>query len=208
MNVRFTLVADGPSDSALMPILTKLLRADPRVTEIDGQFAHPTMLPRVREGLAARAVAALSLFPANLLFVHRDAERERHDVRRQEIMETLRELLQVRPFVPVVPVRMTEAWLLFDESAIRTAAGNPRGRTSLNLPRLQDLESITDPKSSLYLALRTACELHGRALTKFNTREAARVADLIDDFSPLSGLVAFQCLRQDLLAVLDRIADN
>jgi hypothetical protein len=39
--------------------------------------------------------------------------------------------------IPVVPVRMTEAWLLADEFAIRSAPGNPNGTQSLDLPDLR-----------------------------------------------------------------------
>ncbi len=207
MKVRFTLLADGPSDAALLPILIWVIKRDSRVSEIDGQFAHPAALPPARAGLAIRAAAALSLFPSNILFVHRDAEREPYKIRRQEIMETLAQPMQSTYFVPVVPVRMTEAWLLFDEAAIRSAAGNPNGGMPLNLPRLQDIESIPMPKDSLQTALKTACELRGRALAKFNAREAAgRVAELINDFSPLSRLAAFQCLQNDLCPVLEKLS--
>ncbi len=209
MKIRYTLLADGPSDSALLPILTWLIKRDLRVSEIDVQFAHPTVLPSASKGLAARATAALSLYPANILFVHRDAEREPGHVRRQEIMEALARPLQMNLFIPVVPVRMTEAWLLFNEAAIRRAAGNPNGRMPLNLPRVQDIELIPMPKGSLQTALKTACELRGRALAKFNAREAAgRVADLIDDFSPLCSLNAFKDLQADIRIVIAELAEG
>lgn len=48
--------------------------------------------------------------------------------------------------VAAVPVRMIEAWLLFDESAIRLAAGNPNGTTPLGLPGMPRAESVPDPK--------------------------------------------------------------
>ena len=37
---------------------------------------------------------------------------------------------------------MTEAWLLFDESAIRVVAGNPNGKNPLNIPDLSVVEQI------------------------------------------------------------------
>jgi len=56
--------------------------------------------------------------------------------------------------VPAVPVRMTEAWLLFDEAAIRRAAGCPNGSMPLELPSLKTSEDIPDPKTILHEALR------------------------------------------------------
>lgn len=209
MKVRYTLVADGPSDAALKPILDWLLKVDPRVTEIDGQFAHPTMLPPARAGLIARTKAARQGFPADIMFVHRDAEREPHAVRLREITQALNGNSTIGDFVPIIPVRMTEAWLLSDEAAIRRAADNPNGRMPLELPRIHDLEAIVDPKEELYRALGTACGLRGRQLSKFRAYErVARVADLTMDFSPLRQLNAFRHLEgcvQSLLTKFERV---
>ncbi|HUT94205.1 MAG TPA: hypothetical protein VMY37_32390 [Thermoguttaceae bacterium] len=106
------------------------------------------------------------------------------------------------PAVPVVPVRMTEAWLLFDEKAIRRAAGNPNGTDPLQVP-VRQAEDIPDPKAVLHEALRTASGLSGRRRQKFNVRDAVhRVGEYIDDFSPLRRLSAFQRLEEDLATVL------
>jgi hypothetical protein len=86
------------------------------------------MLPPARLGLAERISRALALFPADLLFVHRDADRGPTATRREEIRRAVAATMANQMTVPVVPVRMTEAWLLIDEAAIRSAAGNPRGK--------------------------------------------------------------------------------
>ena len=111
----------------------------------------------------------MDLYPCDLLFVHRDAEGVPHRSRVEEIEIAMQEVRAVHegaglpPHVVVVPVRMTEAWLLFDEAAIRRAAGNPNGRVSLQLPP-GDPEEIADPKQLLHDLLRTASELGGRRL--------------------------------------------
>jgi hypothetical protein len=208
MNLRFTLVADGPTDAALVPVLRWLIVKDERVTEFTFDFADPTKvrLPSAREGLVKRVKAALSLYPADVLFVHRDAERERHARRRREVLDTLEhDNIPALP-VPVIPVRMTEAWLLFDEKAVRKASGNPSGTMPLNLPSLRSLESVPDPKETLHATLKTACGLRGRMLAKFDERRShARLPELIDDFLPLRTLAAFQALEADLSSALDRL---
>lgn len=73
--------------------------------------------------------------------------------------------------MPVVPVRMTEAWLLFDQLSIRAAAGNPRGVEELNLPKLDTIENIPDPKATLYKALTLASGLSTRRRSKFPAQE-------------------------------------
>lgn len=204
MKIRLTLVADGPFDSALLPIIVFTLRQDARVSEIDPTFAQPQKLPSISDGLASRVDAALALYPANLLIVHRDAEREPLETRRKEIDRELKVLSSILPpWASAIPVRMTEAWLLFDIAAIRRAAGNPRGTMPLRLPRIQDLETIPDPKRILHETLTIASGRSGRALSKFNAREAAtRVAELIDDFSPLEILPAYQQLQGEIATAL------
>jgi hypothetical protein len=93
---------------------------------------------------------------------------------------------------------MQEAWFLFDETAIRTAAGNPAGTHDLKIPR-RDPESLPDPKTILDKALRHASGLKGRRLDRFSTRRASyRLSDLIRDFSPLLQLRAFRRLENDV----------
>jgi hypothetical protein len=150
---------------------------------------------------------ALDLYPCNLLFVHRDAEGLPLEMRRDEILKAFKGVAYgALPVVCVVPVRMTEAWLLFDESAIRMAAGNPDGRVNLALPRLERCEEIPDPKALLHEALRTASELTGRRRKKFRPDvQVHRLADLVDDYSPLRRLPAFRALEGDLQAAVQRL---
>lgn len=109
-----------------------------------------------------------------------------------------------KPAVCVVPVRMSEAWLLIDETALRHAAGNPNGKVSLDLPSLHRLEQLPDPKQLLHDLLRRASGLHGRRLTSFNRRlHGHRVADWISDFSPLYRLSAFDRLGENLKQVVE-----
>ena len=97
---------------------------------------------------------------------------------------------------------MTEAWLLFSESAIRTASGNPAGTNTLALPPLTHVERTPNPKQILHNALREASGLQGRRLRQLSVN-VYRVAELIDDFSPLRGLSAFRDLEADLCSVLE-----
>ncbi len=210
MNVRFTLVAEGTTDVALMPILSWALRSDTRVKEIDAQFASPTRLPRTREGLAAKIRQALVLYPANLLFVHRDADAAGWDARREEIEREVAAAACAIPAAPVIPVRMMEAWLLIDEGAIRRAADNPRGTMDIGLPsRMAGIEREADPKSLLHDALRRACGHQGRRLAKFHSADrVGRIAELIDDFEPLRQLEAFRQFEYSLGVALTRLASG
>lgn len=204
-DLRFTLTGDGPSDEVLLRPLRWLLRQHVRDDiAIQPQWADLRSLREKPRGLAERVRSALDFYPCDLLFVHRDAEKDVPSVRRAEIERALADVSSPAPSVCVIPVRMTEAWLLFDEQAVRLAAGNPNGRQPLDLPH-RDPERLPDPKSVLRRLLQDASGLSTRRLRGLNTSHAVRrVAEYIEDFSPLRGLPAFRTLECDLLAVLDR----
>jgi hypothetical protein len=205
--LRFTLVADGPADAVLLHPLRWLLIACGVRRAIEPAWADFRQLPTPPAKLDGRIEAALKLYPCELLFVHRDAERDPRVNRVDEIQGAVRrvsaDLFASRPYVCVVPVRMTEAWFLFDEAAIRRAAGNPAGTVQLSLPPLIRIEELPDPKESLRELLRTATELPQRRLRKFDeSRAFRRLAELIDDFGPVRNLPAFAALESEVQAVI------
>ena len=103
---------------------------------------------------------------------------------------------------------MTEAWLLISEPALRSAALNPNGKVPLQMPSLQALESLPDPKQILHDLLRQASELNGRRLKNFRTNLRLRdIPPNIKDFTPLRQLSSFQALEADLQAWLKRWLD-
>lgn len=198
--LRYTLLSDGSSDRMLLPVLDWLLRVHavaPFVSQWAdlSQFRNPPIRTRDRIQLA------LDLFPCDLLFIHRDAEREPVSVRMAEIARHA--AVAHPPWVPVVPVRMTEAWFLFDETAMRHAAGNPRGGARLCLPCLTQAEELPDPKRVLDDLLRSASGHTGRRGRQLRLGPMKhRLADLIEDFAPLRALPAFADLEATLCRVL------
>jgi hypothetical protein len=200
--MRFTLLADGSSDLTLLHILDWLLQQRTTVP-FEPQWADLARLPSPPKPLPARIAAALDLYPCDLLFVHRDAEKEPHARRSAEIREALSGFANHPPAVCVVPVRMQEAWLLFDEAALRKAAGRPNGKTPLALPSMKQIEQEPDPKRKLHELLREASGLSGRHHKRFRAEiQVHRLAELIDDFTPLFELLAFQALDEELEAAL------
>lgn len=200
--LQFTLVADGASDRALLPILTWLLRQH-SLRAFQPQWADLRALRQPPKTLEEKIITALELYPCDLLFVHRDAEREPRETRVAEIRQCLTAQPQP-PTVCVVPVRMQESWLLFDEAALRLAADNPRGDIRLSLPPLHRLEEIPDPKELLYGLLYQASGLRPGRLSRFHpAARIHRLAELIEDFSPLRRLPAFQALETEVTALMN-----
>jgi len=198
--LRYTLLCDGSSDRSLLPILTWLLEQYITGSAVVSRWADFRMVPSPPRALAARIGMAVELRPCDMLFVHRDAERASRSDRVSEIRKAQVESRNPRfPAVCVVPVRMTEAWLLFDEAAIRKAAGNPRGRVELELPDPREVERIPDPKALLHCLLARASDLGRRRSSTFPIRiAAARLAEMIPDFTPLRQLPAFSAMEQEL----------
>jgi hypothetical protein len=197
---RYTLLTEGSTDIALLPILDWTIQ---RYTNqvFYGEFAY-----RRGQGLAEKICNVLEDAPCDLLFIHRDSDREEPIRRYEEIQVAIKEAKVDLPNICVVPVRMMEAWLLFDSGVLRQAAGNRNSRASLTLPTLAQLENVADPKTILREALRTASERRGRKLDEFNKQIPAamrRITQLTNDFSPLLHLSSFQRLQKDVRVTLE-----
>lgn len=181
-----TLVAEGSSDYVLVPLIEFVLDEHCNIPHVT-TFAEGLPSGPLRE----RVNLALSLHPCDLLFVHRDADRAQVQQREQEIRAAL-----VSPDAPraifMIPVRMTEAWLLIDEMAIRRAAGNTSGVANLGLPPFAKLEAQADPKGLLFAALERASELGPNRLRRFDRNRARRqVSGFMEDPSILRKLPSF-----------------
>ena len=202
--LRFTLVAEGTSDRVLIPILRWMLLRHHPGFEWMGQTADLHELPRPPRLLPQKIATASELFPADVIFIHRDSDRESPSNRRREISDAIDSLREspARHWVPVIPVRMTEAWLLVSESALRSASGNPNGRIPLQLPPWRDLETIPDPKVVLQNLLVSASGLSGRRRKKINfSAQRARIPDFFEDWETLLSLSSAKTLYDEIAAL-------
>lgn len=185
-SLKITLLCDGSSDRVLLPIVAKLFDLYSPVSVESTLASH---LPPACKALRQRIEAAIDLYPCDLLIIHRDAEKQ-EAVRRLEINNAVACLDQAH--LVAMPIRMTEAWLLCHEQAIRNAVGNPNGKIKLKIPSLDKRESC-DAKEVLFAALRDASELGSQRIQKMKPEQLRhRVAELLTDFSGLRQLPSFQ----------------
>lgn len=74
-DLRYTLLCDGGSDRTLLPILEWLLREHHVSYALQPVWADLGRLPRPPKSLSDRISDTIALYPCDLLFVHRDAEK-------------------------------------------------------------------------------------------------------------------------------------
>ena len=184
----YAVVADGETDRLLVPIIQWAVhRLDPGVEILEPEF-------RKRRGGVAQFLAEYRT-GAMLIFVHRDAETLTLNERLEEFVAVDR-----GEVIPVVPVRMSESWLLFDGTAIANAAGSPSSRVAV--PAIVQIENSAEPKDRLDdLLFGAAGAPRGRRGKIFKRSIAQRrvsVAEYITDYSPLESLPAFRRFQEAL----------
>jgi hypothetical protein len=204
----FTLLSEGPSDDALMYVVTWLLEQPslgllPDV-ELVGRFVGPADL-RADVVLDELIAATSRDLPAHLLFVHRDADSSTRNnwatAIRTAAATAARRTIDLPPVIPVVPVREMEAWLLADAPAIRRAAGNPNGSAALDLPAIHEIERCPDPKQRLEQALRAAMA-SGRRSRQRAVPQPREVAEVTTSFERIRQLPAFDVFEREVRDVI------
>lgn len=136
-----------------------------------------------------------------VLAIHRDADRAGREAREQEIADGVEASRFDLPYVPVIPVTMTEAWLLLDERKIRRIAGRPNSRVTLDLPTPRNAETLRDPKAHLKAQLALASEATGRRLQTLNRRfpqNRQRLLELLDPEGPVTALPSWRAFVEDV----------
>ena len=172
--IRFILLCEGTSDRPLVAHLRRLLSSCGALEVVGSAIALSSIHdPGNHRGSAlARklraALAAESEF--ELIFIHRDANSAGYEARFEEIREATETIDRQINWIPLIPSRATEAWLLLDERAIRLVAGNPRGSQPLDLPRPSRVEEVSNPKATLRDALAAASGYTDSRLRRFKQR--------------------------------------
>ena len=214
-NVRFILLCEGTSDRPLATHLRSLL-SECGATEAVGSAIPLSSISehRYRSGspLARKIRAALAVESEfDLLFVHRDANSAGYEARNREIRNAMDSVDRTLDWIPLIPGRATEAWLLLDDAAIRRVAGNPKGKQPLHLPRPAQVEGISDPKSVLRDALAEASGHTGSRLRRFKQRFGSQRRVLLEQL-PIGGGLAqvpsWLRLRQEVSSFVTRYASR
>lgn len=166
------LYAEGRTDERFLPIVIQ--RTAEQILTLRGRMTvdilepmvlgrkvidhekHPTYAERVLA--AARHTAGY-----HALILHADADHPTAERAMSERIQPGLDLVQQTDervcdqILPLVPIRMTEAWLLADPDALRAVIGTRMDAQALGLPaRSRQVESDPDPKQTLQQVIQTA----------------------------------------------------
>lgn len=195
-DLTYTLLSEGTTDQALIPIINWALEEKYPHIAFTPQYADLSRLQQQPHDLADKIRRAVELYPCQVLFIHRDSDNRPVTDRYREIENAYRKSgLKPTdyPYVRIVPIHMTEAWLLIDETAIRRAAGKPSGRVPLLMPPIHAIEGMADPKTKMYELLRTASEATGRR-AKNSADKADNMTNLAQTIKETAGFAKLRDL--------------
>ncbi|MEU7488799.1 hypothetical protein [Streptomyces sp. NPDC042319] len=210
MTVRVVYLCEGPSDEGIAFHIEQIAAE----CNVDIVLTIPDfrLLPeRIEKTVSGKLKAVKRLGgDYDLVIIHRDADGDGVDARRSEISKAIGEVCPEIDFACLIPVKMTEAWLLLDEAAIRQVAENPKGRIPLSLPRATQVENIADPKERLKDVLALASDLSGRRLKDFQKRfsqNRRRLLEQLDRNGRVSDVPSWRTFRQELEEALMRVSN-
>ena len=199
--MRFLFVCEGSSDGPLVDHIQRLLIECDQPDPLGEPWHHGSQVAdKIRKGQEAAGGRL------DLLFIHRDADSAGAAARYREIEAAVRDgARDGTSWIGVVPVHMTEAWLLLDEAAIRDVVGKPGGRAPLDLPAPGRAERMANPKERLRDALLAASGNRGRRRRRFN-REFPRLRRRLLEDLPIGGelerLESWARFRDDTIRAL------
>ena len=194
------LFAEGPTDhrflgSVLNRLCTEICQSHGRAPVDIGEVLELHSLPGSQQQSRAERISAAAREAAtawHILFIHADADADAKAARQQRVQPAMDKLMATGEFsahdiVAVIPVRMTDAWMLADPDALRKALHLVEN-LDLELPtRTRELERLTEPKAQLQQITR-------RSSTRKRQR---RRRDPLDSLPrQLGNSISLDCLRR------------
>lgn len=217
-HLRLALFAEGPTDHRFLhPVLRRLtddicLRECPELFDVDEMRELHSLVPASaapREERIFKAAQA-KLGTWDVLFIHTDGAGDPGGARAQRVEPARRriaaELAGARESVAVVPVRETEAWMLCDPDALRTALRTTLSNKALGLTaRPRAVESIPDPKAELRAIGARVAGPRGRPRQAVRSPHFLQLLGGAVALERLRAVPAFRQLEADLREALARL---
>ncbi len=210
------LYVEGPTDNRFLPviiqrtaehILLQCDRAEVTVLEPISIKKHPDILHRDESILQA----ARDAYGYHTLIVHADADGPTRDEAIRYRFEPGNSLAQActenicKDILPIIPVRMIEAWMLADTDQFRKALGTTMSRQVLGLhSKAKHVESYHDPKAVIDSIIQQTYPDKPRQWGRIRGQLYADLAPMIR-LSRLNDVPAYQQFIYDLTSTLKAI---
>ena len=196
-SVTFGLYAEGRTDERFLPILIRrasenvLIQYDRSNIEaiepilIKVQYdSYPDRADRIR-------AAAQEACGYHALIIHADADdldyQQAYNERFKPGLERVRVEQNVcRELIPIIPVRMIEAWMLADIEALEKVLDTAINPRSLQLKKTHQVEKYQDPKSTLESII--------QSVFPNKQKQWSRIKGLL--YAELAPLIRLSCLKQ------------
>lgn len=215
--VGLALYAEGNTDHRFLEGIAR--RAAVATFTAKGVVAEVPEIQRltIDDGIAERADRILNgatneQGAFHILLIHADADGDADAAVEQRVIPGRELVVEAlgeagRAIVAVVPVRMTETWALVDGHALRSALSSRRSDQELGLPPLNQLEGMTDPKTTLDSVVGAA---HSGGRRRRRRSGAAYLDELAETIclGRLRALPAFGRFEADLVAALQHLGHD
>lgn len=188
------LYAEGPMDERFLAVIiqrtVQQIVAARESMVVDVLEPIPVRIEDTRGQAECVLAAARQTEGYHALVIHADADHPTPDRALAERIQPGLRLVQqagiTHHLVPLIPVQMTEAWLLADPEALCQVIGTRMTPAELNLPtQVHQVESDPNPKQTLAQAVQRATAQRGR-------RRKMKVAEL---YGPLARTISLERLR-------------
>jgi hypothetical protein len=225
MELSLALYAEGPSDNRFLPLIIERT-AQNIIDQYKLKGLHEDVdlsgVKIISKQQGKRDVCILSAAREackyNALIVHSDADdktsERAHKERIQPGFDLVLKLKSTEKvceyLIPLIPVQMTEAWMLADGKALLNTIGADRSSQSPRLPKVSEIERDANPKHTLNEILRTA-NLNRSSSKRSSYRRKLDVNDCYEplasiiDLSKLALVPSYKAFRNDLTEALASI---
>lgn len=156
--------------------------------------------------------AAKDSFGYHILIVHSDADDNTDTEAFENRINPGFELVDneigkiCRNLIAIVPITMTEAWMIADKNALKEEIGTNKDDHELNLNfPLKNIESIGNPKDKIIEVIRIACTDNPSRINRINLSDLYLPLGQNVDLAILNNLAAYKKFRQDLSIALRKI---
>lgn len=174
------LYAEGNTDERFLPIVIQRTAVD-----LISRYGHtvvdvhePMLVAPPQKSSRAENIAAVARQAAgyHLLFIHADADGPTADRAHSERIQPGIDLIAqadgdgeqiCTDVVPVIPVQMTEAWMLVDHDVLLDLIGTTMQPYQVTSPgRVQQIETVANPKAQLMQIMQSALDNRPRRVRR------------------------------------------